>query len=101
MDDDFNTALAIAALFDLARSLNSYVSAGAPDKKALEAALEGLLKLSGTLGLILEDEAAEDQELDEALAALLASLESPGAAAEGAEKLMEKLLTFSGPTPCA
>ena len=94
MDDDFNTALAIAALFDLARSLNSYVSAGAPDKKALEAALEGLLKLSGTLGLILEYEAAEDQELDEALAALLASLESPGAAAEGAEKLMEKLLTL-------
>ncbi|MEA4891591.1 MAG: cysteine--tRNA ligase [Peptococcaceae bacterium] len=94
MDDDFNTALAIAALFDMARSLNSYGGGAPVQKDALATGLETFLKLAAVLGLCLEEEGAEDQQLNGALAALLTSLGSSAEGEEGMEALMEKLLAL-------
>jgi cysteinyl-tRNA synthetase len=55
MDDDFNTAQAIAALFDLARDINRYAEEGisVTDAQSL------LLNLCGVLGLKLEEAKVE------------------------------------------
>ncbi|MFA5374308.1 MAG: cysteine--tRNA ligase [Dehalococcoidia bacterium] len=55
MDDDFNTAQAIAALFDLARDINRYAEEGisVTDAQSL------LLNLCGILGLKLEEAKVE------------------------------------------
>jgi len=58
MDDDFNTALAQAALFDLVREINIYLKA-APKKSAIVAAKDALVELSGILGLDLSAKAEE------------------------------------------
>ncbi|HEX2172490.1 MAG TPA: DALR domain-containing protein, partial [Dehalococcoidia bacterium] len=50
MDDDFNTARAVAALFDLVTDINSGAAAGRPIDRA-----QGVLReLSGVLGLTLK-----------------------------------------------
>ncbi len=54
MDDDFNTARAIAPLFDLARAINQARDAGAPTE-ALAPAQEILRGLSDVLGLTLQE----------------------------------------------
>jgi cysteinyl-tRNA synthetase len=51
MDDDFNTAQAIAVLFGLAKEINR----GAEKGMNVTEAQHTLLKLAGTLGLILEE----------------------------------------------
>lgn len=56
MDDDLNTAQALATLFDLARSINQARDEGAGDK-TLFAAQETLRELASVLGLKLEAEA--------------------------------------------
>lgn len=93
MDDDFNTALAIAALFDMARSLNSYGNGGAA-KEELAGGLDCFLELAGVLGLKLEESDGEDAALNQALAGLLTELGSTSSAEEGAEALMKRLLTL-------
>ena len=50
MDDDFNTAQALAALFDLARDINKYDSEGTEAGEARDA----LKELGGVLGLTFE-----------------------------------------------
>ena len=61
MDDDFNTAIAVATLFDLVRSVNKFIDQHSLEAKkpaaelaALEARLLVLRELSGVLGLFLE-----------------------------------------------
>ena len=56
MDDDFNTAQALATLFDLAREINRADEAGAD----ASAARDTLKELAGILGLTLAEEAAVD-----------------------------------------
>jgi cysteinyl-tRNA synthetase len=56
MDDDFNTALAIAALFDLARDLNGASGDAVQVRPALESGLRALLAMADILGLELESE---------------------------------------------
>jgi cysteinyl-tRNA synthetase len=72
MDDDFNTADAIAVIFELAREANS---AAAPDRnpsKVLAGALLELFdELAGVLGLIYGDEGGKD--LAEEVEALIAA----------------------------
>jgi len=58
MDDDFNTAQALATLFDLAREINKYDSEGANADKARET----LRELGGVLGLTFKE--AERKPLD-------------------------------------
>ncbi|GBD15811.1 Cysteine--tRNA ligase [bacterium HR26] len=54
MDDDFNTPVALAHLFDLARSINRAQAAGA-DRAAIRYAQAVLAELSGVLGLRLDE----------------------------------------------
>jgi len=59
MNDDFNTALAIAVLFDLARISNAYIMEDANDQEkltVLENARKLFLDFAGVLGLKLEGE---------------------------------------------
>jgi len=69
MDDDFNTAQAIAALFDLAREINRADEAGHNAQKARET----LKELGGLLGLTFEspEEAPLEAELQEQINKLI------------------------------
>jgi cysteinyl-tRNA synthetase len=96
MDDDFNTALAIAVLFEMARLLNSWnASAEAPEIAAIAAGLSQLTELADVLGIDLAEDRGgdeEDAELNHALKALLKEL--GGAEAIGIEKQMAILLAL-------
>ena len=62
MDDDFNTADAMAAVFDLVKFINSNVTSG-NSKAFIESLNSVLLKLTGVLGLdILEKDSAADED---------------------------------------
>jgi len=69
MDDDFNTAGAIAVLFDLAREVNSRATA-LSSREFIQGALELLKELAGVLGL-LESTKAADTSLDGEIQALV------------------------------
>lgn len=56
MDDDFNTANAIAVLFDLAKEANRYLSNKNSSKRVLTAILETFDEIAGVLGLSLQSE---------------------------------------------
>ncbi|MBM4405251.1 MAG: cysteine--tRNA ligase [Chloroflexi bacterium] len=71
MDDDFNTAQAIAALFDLAREINR----GAEEARGIQKAQVTLRALAGVLGLTLK-EAASHEAMD--LTPLLALIDEVG-----------------------
>jgi cysteinyl-tRNA synthetase len=58
MDDDFNTAQAVAVLFDLAREINRYDSRGI---EAIEAR-QSLIELGGVLGLTFKEQEAPPLE---------------------------------------
>ena len=58
MNDDLNTADAIAAIFELVRDTNSYLSE-APSREAVKAALDLFKELTGVIGL-----AAKEKETD-------------------------------------
>ena len=70
MEDDLNTADAISALFDLARDINTTVSAAKePSKELAEFALSLFDELCGVLGLLYN---RKTQTLDEEIEALIA-----------------------------
>ena len=78
MDDDFNTAVGIAALHDLARSINEFlhVTGGMArydreDLKGLQKAVNTLETLGGVLGLFQEAGSPGDSGLSESLVSLL------------------------------
>jgi cysteinyl-tRNA synthetase len=54
MDDDFNTPLAIAALYELVKAINTARDQGATDEQ-LKSAQSTLRELTGVLGLRLEE----------------------------------------------
>jgi len=81
MDDDFNTAIAIATLFDFVRVVNKFIDQHALEAKkpaaelaALDAMLLVLRELTGVLGLFLEEPEAKAGGADEALVAKLMEL---------------------------
>ena len=106
MEDDFNTALAIAALFDLARCLNGYVGGGAVTPALLEENVTAFLALADVLGLGLADSVETEEDADEeikgGLAALLADVaqdssavpSQEGTASASLEELMEQVLAL-------
>ena len=77
MDDDFNTALAIGALFELARDLNRYINLASQDKSpelvvALAKGDQLFRELAGVLGLFQDVDSQDDQsELVEGLMTLI------------------------------
>ena len=67
MDDDFNTADAIAAIFELVKFINTNVSA-ASSKEFLQALKDEVLMLSDVCGLIVEK---KQEMLDSDIEALI------------------------------
>ncbi|MCS7220618.1 MAG: cysteine--tRNA ligase [Anaerolineae bacterium] len=63
MDDDFNTAGALAALFDLVRAINAARDAGVGGAPFAQAQAT-LCELAGVLGLRLAEDAAKSQRAD-------------------------------------
>ena len=81
MDDDFNTAIAIATLFDFVRVVNKFIDQhGLEAKKpatelaALDAMLLVMRELTGVLGLFLKEPEAQGGGADEALVGKLMEL---------------------------
>lgn len=65
MDDDFNTALAFAVVFDFCREVNSYMNSGeALDGSQLEGALALFTEWHSVLGVIIPEEAKRDDLTD-------------------------------------
>ena len=70
MDDDFNTADAISAIFEMVRDINAAVSpATNPSKVAAQACLEAFMELCEVLGIPFEQAADLDAEIEEKIAA--------------------------------
>jgi len=69
MDDDFNTADAVAVIFELVRESNGVAAGADPSKAFAGAALELYLELAGVLGIFYADDA--DGGLDEEVEALI------------------------------
>ena len=70
MDDDFNSAGGLAALFELVRAVNTARSAGATEDQ-LKAGQETLQKLTGVLGLRLEEKKTAGGDADVFIALLV------------------------------
>ncbi len=81
MDDDFNTAQAVATLFDLAREINKYDSEGVQTSKARDTFKE----LAGVLGLMLKT--AEKPYTVDFLGILTSGWENAKSIIENAEKV--------------
>lgn len=67
MDDDFNTADAIASIFELVKFVNTHANAGC-SKTCLQALLDRILALTDICGLTVEQ---EEELLDEEIEALI------------------------------
>lgn len=63
MDDDLNTADALAAIYDLVRDVNGALNAES-SKTAVKASLDMLMELSGVLGLLSKKEESLDAEIE-------------------------------------
>jgi cysteinyl-tRNA synthetase len=63
MDDDLNTADALAAIYDLVRDVNGSLKAEA-SKATVQASLDMLMELSGVLGLLSKKEESLDTEIE-------------------------------------
>ena len=61
MDDDFNSAQAYAALFELAKEINTYLTKDKRQPYSLTEAYNTLNELAGVLGLDLEEEEEDSQ----------------------------------------
>ena len=71
MDDDFNSALAFAALFELAKTMNGYVKDNTGFSAGLAEAHKTLVELGGVLGFDLLHPAQLSVEIDEKLAQVM------------------------------
>jgi cysteinyl-tRNA synthetase len=81
MDDDFNTAIAIATLFDFVRVVNKFIDQHgleakkpATDLATLDAMLLVMRELTGVLGLFLKEPESQGGGADEALVGKLMEL---------------------------
>jgi cysteinyl-tRNA synthetase len=63
MDDDINTADALAAIYDLVRDVNGSLKTEA-SKATVQASLDMLMELSGVLGLLGKKEESLDAEIE-------------------------------------
>ena len=69
MDDDLNTADALAAVYELVRDINTHVAAGVHSRRLCEYASELFDTLCGILGLVYNR--AEEKSLDDEIEALI------------------------------
>jgi len=75
MDDDFNTADAIAVIFELVRESNSIAALETPSKEFAEKTLEMLDELAGVLGLLYAGADPTGNEIDAEVEALIEARE--------------------------
>ncbi|MBQ9980754.1 MAG: cysteine--tRNA ligase [Oscillospiraceae bacterium] len=68
MDDDFNTANAIAAVFELLRDVNTKVGSGTASAELAEKCLERVTELTDVLGLLYSK---EEENLDAEIEAMI------------------------------
>ena len=68
MDDDMNTAGAIAQIFELVREANAALDEKSP-KAAIQAVLDAMEELTGVLGILRRKTDAKDDEVEKLLAA--------------------------------
>lgn len=71
MDDDFNTALGLSALFDLARDVNTYLREDQHEKAALKEAQDLFDSLLYVFGLDFEAQGTDDALADDLMALLI------------------------------
>ncbi|MFR4401706.1 MAG: DALR domain-containing protein, partial [Peptococcus niger] len=71
MDDDFNTALGLSALFDLARDVNTYLREEDHEKAALKEAQDLFDALLYVFGLDFEAPGTDDALADDLMALLI------------------------------
>ncbi len=75
MDDDFNTAQAMAYLFEISHLINSFVAGADPHSDSKQAMLQKALQvfkdLGGILGIFMKSEDDRQQVVDDILALLL------------------------------
>ena len=64
MEDDLNTADAIAAIFELVREINKQISDGNTDRDFIEGALNLFNELTGVLGIVTKGEATLEEEVE-------------------------------------
>ena len=74
MDDDFNTALAIAALFELAKDINIYLKKDQFDAASLALAQQVLKELGAVLGIEFAQQNAADDDLADQLMDLIIAI---------------------------
>ena len=81
MDDDFNTAIAMATLFDLVRQVNKFIDTQGIEKQStpadqasLRAMMEVFRELTGVLGLFLVEPKAKTSGGDDDLVGKLMEL---------------------------
>ena len=77
MDDDFNTSLALAAIFDLCREVNSLLNTadfqGGPDTvKALQEVLDFFAELNEVMNVLVPEDGDKDDLIDELLNIIMA-----------------------------
>lgn len=91
LDDDFNTADAIAAIFELVRECNTMAAAPNPSKPFARASLDILNELAGVLGLLSDEPsgASLDEEVENLIAARQAARQSKNW--PEADKIRDKL----------
>ncbi len=63
MDDDLNTADAVAAIFDLVRDINSNINEDS-SKETVKFAFDLYMELSGVLGLLSKEEKSLDDDIE-------------------------------------
>ena len=92
MDDDFNTAGGLAAIFGLVTSSNKYLSeaAGTIETAVTLRAADALVELCGVLGIDLQQEMGKDEELPSELVSMAA--EHAGYAGTSPSEAAEALL---------
>jgi cysteinyl-tRNA synthetase len=72
MDDDFNTAGAVAALFDLTRDVNTQINSGAPISRGTLAGMERVYhQLGGEVLGLIPDELEAEQETGDLMPGLM------------------------------
>ena len=93
MDDDFNTAQAVACLFDIAREINRAEEAGYNAEEARDA----LKELAGVLGLTLksiEAEPLDTEQVSQVAASVYKELGRNSSVGEDAEKVVAGLIVL-------
>lgn len=68
MDDDFNTADALTAIFEMVKFVNIHMKEKSPSKADCQNMLDGILSLTDILGLIFKD---DEQIADDEILALI------------------------------